>query len=67
MIEPAELTSELFNIPFIGQLMAKIQPAITSFSAGAFRQQPALSDNPEGTKVSIRLVFLDCIPCSREQ
>ena len=27
-------------------LQSKIQPAITTFSAGEFRRQPALSDNP---------------------
>ena len=46
MIKPAELTSELFDIPFIRWSPAKIQPAIASFSAGAFRRQPALSNNP---------------------
>ena len=52
MIEPAELTSELLDIPFIGRSLTKIQPAISSFSAGAFRQQPALSDNPETKETS---------------
>ena len=29
----------------------KIQPAITTFSAGEFRRKPALSDNTVGTYV----------------
>ena len=32
-------------------LPAKIQPAITSFSANEFRWQPALSDNPENNTI----------------
>ena len=52
MIEPAELTSELFDIPFIGRSPANSQPAIASFSAGVFCRQPALSDNP-GLKLKI--------------
>ena len=46
MIEPAELMSELFDIPFIRRSRPKIQTAIASFSAGAFHRQLALIDNP---------------------
>ena len=33
-------------LPFSRVMGAQIQPAITSFSAGEFRLQPVLSDNP---------------------
>ena len=41
------VTEKLFDCCHLpSELPVKIQPAITSFSTGEFRQQPVLSDNP---------------------